>query len=244
MTEWLDAAGRCFNPDAKVTVLALGAGQSCVVVDEVLANPEGLVAWAIAQHFVKPQGHAYPGIVLPAPQSLLERVGEHFNQMVRRHLGARRLLTLSARLSLVTIPPEELAPVQWQCHRDGIFDANSPLLVAASVLYLFRNPALGGTSFYVARNSAEQADRMTADSLRMKPIDFSARYDVKPGYMSGSNAYFERVAQVPAAWNRAIFYDGMMFHSGDIDAPELLSADPAQGRLSLNGFFTCKRNAG
>ena len=42
-------------------------------------------------------------------------------------------------------------------------------------------------------------------------------------------------------WNRLIFYDGDVFHSGDIRAPERLSDDPAVGRLTLNGFFTGTR---
>jgi hypothetical protein len=47
-----------------------------------------------------------------------------------------------------------------------------------------------------------------------------------------------------AAWNRMIFYDGGLFHSADISQPSLNSADPRTGRLTLNGFFTCRRNAG
>jgi hypothetical protein len=73
--------------------------------------------------------------------------------------------------------------------------------------------------------------------------EFGARYGLQPGYMASSNAYFERVAQVSAAWNRVIFYDGGLFHSADVDQPGLLSRDPARGRLTLNSFFTCKRNA-
>jgi len=61
--------------------------------------------------------------------------------------------------------------------------------------------------------------------------------------MIGSNRYFDRVASVPARWNRLIFYDGSLLHSGDIAAPDRLSADPQLGRLTLNGFFTCRRNA-
>ena len=40
-----------------------------------------------------------------------------------------------------------------------------------------------------------------------------------------------------------IFYDGSMLHSGDIDSAGGLSSDPLTGRLTLNGFFTSKRNA-
>jgi hypothetical protein len=37
--------------------------------------------------------------------------------------------------------------------------------------------------------------------------------------------------------------DGALLHTGDILAPERLSNDPATGRLTFNGFFTCRRNA-
>jgi hypothetical protein len=40
-----------------------------------------------------------------------------------------------------------------------------------------------------------------------------------------------------------VFYDGGQFHSSHITRPEMLSDDPAHGRLTLNGFFVCKRSA-
>jgi hypothetical protein len=40
-----------------------------------------------------------------------------------------------------------------------------------------------------------------------------------------------------------IFYNGSLFHSADIGQPALLSANPTLGRLTLNGFLTCRRNA-
>jgi hypothetical protein len=46
---------------------------------------------------------------------------------------------------------------------------------------------------------------------------------------------------VPARFNRLIFYLGTLFHTGEIAHPELLVRDPRCGRLSLNGFFTCRR---
>jgi hypothetical protein len=50
------------------------------------------------------------------------------------------------------------------------------------------------------------------------------------------------VGTVPGQWNRIIFYDGYVLHSGDILAPERLSADPSAGRLTLNAFFSSRRN--
>jgi hypothetical protein len=112
-----------------------------------------------------------------------------------------------------------------------------------SVLYLFRDPALGGTSFYVPRQSPSATDRIQYDSQTLGAAQFSARYGLRPGYMDGSNAYFDCVARVPAAWNRMILYDAGFFHSGDIGRPDLLTTDPATARLTLNGFFSCRRQA-
>ena len=243
MTAWLDVAGRCFNADAAISVVPLMGDQCCYVVDDALAHPDGLIDWAAGQTFASPLDFPYPGQVLDAPSALTQRIADYFAQHVRRRLGARRILDLTVRLSMVTVAPHELDPRQWQCHRDRVAADDSGILFAASVLYLFRNPALGGTSFYAPRLSAAQTDQMLADSQLLEAREFSARYGLLPGYMAGSNAYFERVAQVPAAWNRIIFYDGGLFHSADVEQPSLLSSDPTRGRLTLNSFFTCKRNA-
>jgi hypothetical protein len=74
----------------------------------------------------------------------------------------------------------------------------------------------------------------------MDGAEFSARYGVAAGYLEGSNRYFERVAQVPAAWNRMLFYNGDLFHSGDVGTPARLNSDARAGRLTLNGFFACR----
>lgn len=243
MNPWLDSAGRLFNPDPTVGVVPLTRDRYCYVIDDALANPEGLIEWACASVFQRPLGYPYPGLVLDAASAVTKGVADYFAQHVRKRMGVRRTLDLTVRLSMVTVPPAELDPRQWQCHRDRVAADPRETLFAASVLYLFRDPALGGTSFYVPRQSAARTDRMLADSQMQGAGEFSARYGLVPGYMVGSNAYFEQIAQVPAAWNRVIFYDGGMFHSADVEQPTLLSPDPTRGRLTLNGFYTCKRNA-
>ncbi|HYL00124.1 MAG TPA: DUF6445 family protein, partial [Steroidobacteraceae bacterium] len=155
-------------------------------------------------------------------------------------LGGRRTLSTTVRLSLVTLAPRELRPVQWQCHRDRLGSTPRDLRLAAMVAYLFRDRELGGTSFYRSRLSDEETERMIADADRLSAAEFSRRYGLEAGYLSGSNRYFERLALVPAAWNRMLFYNGDLFHCGDITAPARLSADPRSGRLTLNGFFTCR----
>jgi hypothetical protein len=232
-----------FNPHPQISRVALSGNDFCYVIDNALTHPEQIVEWARANALQPPRGFPYPGLVLNAPHGVARCTTEFFSRHVRGLMGARRTLDAIVRVSLVTLRPEQLDPLQWQCHRDRIAANPLEVLFAASVLYLFRNPALGGTSFYVPRRSAAQTDRMIADSQTLDANEFSARHGVVPGYMAGSNAYFERIATVPAAWNRLIIYDGSLFHSAEIEQPALMSSDPARGRLTLNGFFTCKRRA-
>jgi hypothetical protein len=243
MSGWLDAGGRLFNPNPSVSVLPLPGGRPCVVLDDVLANPDGVAAWAATQAFVPPVGYPYPGLVLELAGNLVDHVAGLFDMHARARLGGRRTLDARLRLSLVTTPPERLEPRQWQCHRDRVADDPTAALYAASVLYLFRDPALGGTSFYRPRRPAAEMARMIVDSQQLDAEAFASRHGLQPGYMAGSNAYFERVASVPAAWNRMLVYDGAIFHSADVGRPQALDADPRRGRLTLNGFFTCKPNA-
>ena len=240
MDSWLNGAGQFFNPSARVSAVPIAPGEFCIVIDEALANPAGLVEWAAMQHFRPPEGFPYPGVTVDAPPALSALIADYFAQHVRGRLGGRRTLSTTVRLSLVTLSPHELRPMQWQCHRDRLGPAPRDVLLGAMVTYLFRDTGLGGTSFYRSLLSDEETERMINDAGRMSAAEFSVRYGLEAGYLSGSNRYFERLAQVPAAWNRMLFYNGGLFHSGDITAPARLSADPRSGRLTLNGFFTCQ----
>lgn len=239
---WNDGDARFFNPRPAISSVPLPGGLEVVVIDDVLLDPDGLVEWARTQAFQPPDGFPYPGVIVGAPGGLAARCADFFAQHARTRLRARRTLGHDMRLSMVTTPPSLLDPRQWQCHRDRV-TTDPGIVFVASVLYLFRNPALGGTSFYVPRQSAADTDRIQYDSQTLEPRQFAARYGLSAGYMDGSNAYFDCVARVPAAWNRMILYDAGFFHSGDIGRPDLLTADPATARLTLNGFFTCRRQA-
>ncbi len=241
---WLDAEGRFFNPSPQVTVLPTGPdGHRVVVVEQALANPQGLRAWAANQALAPPVGYPYPGQVCAVPDEMTARLADFFSLHIRAHLAVRRVLGTSVRLSVVDTPPDQLQPVQWLCHRDRLPAPGGNLLFAASVLYLFDDPSLGGTSFYAPRQPAPATDQLVADSQALPAAAFTVRYGLQPGYMAGSNRFFERTAQIPAAWNRLIVYDGSRFHSADVNTARL-DSHPLQGRLTLNGFFTCRLAAG
>jgi hypothetical protein len=239
MNGWLNAGGQFFNPSARVSTVPIDADEVCIVVDDALANPAGLVDWAAAQSFHSLGDVPYPGIVRDAPSQVTATVAAYFAERIRGRLGGRRTLSVTVRLSIVTLAPADLRPVQWQCHRDRLGPATRDVRLAAMVAYLFRAPEFGGTSFYKPRQSEEETQRIISDAGQMDARDFSARYGLEPSYLSESNRYFERIAQIPAAWNRMLFYSGDLFHSGDIGVPGHLSADVRAGRLTLNGFFAC-----
>jgi hypothetical protein len=229
-----------FNPRPAIQVLPIAPGQACYVVDDALVDPERLRSQAVAgrDRFAMAPHNAYPGLELRMPEAFSRRLDDFFRLHVRARLGMRRTLRMYSRLALATLRPDELQPSQCICHRDRLGVAPGQR-VAASVLYLFEDPALGGTSFYRPRRPAEEMSALLEDAGRLDAGVFSAKYGVARGYMASGNAWFEQLLSVPAKWNRLVFYDGALFHSGDIRHPERLDPDPARGRLTLNGFFTC-----
>jgi hypothetical protein len=233
-----------FNPAPIVNAVPLRGGQSCLVVDNALINPERFIKFAADNRalFEEAPFNAYPGIQMPLPDVVSERLNEFFMLHIRRYLDARRVLYMHGRLAMVTTPPDKLQPRQRICHRDSQEVAPGNL-IAASVLYLFKDPALGGTSFYAPKKSAHETALLVHDSSTMSNEDFNKKYGIGPEYFSGLAPWFEKLGSIPAKWNRMIFYDGNMFHSGDIPSPQRLTDDPNTGRLSMNGFFTCSRKA-
>jgi hypothetical protein len=232
-----------FNPDARLTTMQFADGCVCYVIEDALLDPDGLVRYACerAGEFQPLEQKGYPGICLPATAEVTRNLELLFTWHLRRRFDARRTLTMHCRLSLVTTPVPELLPYQWLCHRDGA--VLSPReSIQASVLYLFRDESLGGTSFYVPARQPQEIAALFSDSKCLPAAEFARRHRIEPGYMRGSNDYFTCIGTVPAKWNRLIFYDGSMLHSGQIEAPQRLTRDPLRGRLTLNGFFTCRRN--
>jgi hypothetical protein len=233
-----------FNPRPDLQFVPLAGGRPCIVVDDALLEPERWVERAVADaaEFNAPVRNAYPGRERVLPDSVADQLGRFFDAHIRQHLGARRTLKVRCRLSMVTLAPEQLLPRQWICHRDRPADGPEQS-IAASVAYLFRDERLGGTRFYRPTGSAMATALLLHDASTLDSEAFGAKYGLQPGYLAGSNRYFEQIASVPPRWNRMLFYDGQQFHSGDIPHPERLANDPRCGRLTLNGFFTCKRSA-
>ncbi len=228
----------------EVRRLAFEGAPLCHVIDNALADPLAWRAFAVEMRaaFEDAPHNAFPGPELRLPDVVSAPLARFFDEHLRRAFDARRIERFYARLSMVTRAPQALQPWQWQPHVDQLATAPGRV-VAASVLYLFDDPALGGTSFYRPRRDAEATMAMIEDSSVLPAAAFTAKHGVAPGYLTASNRWYEKVASVPAAFNRLIVYSGTVFHSGEIARPDLLRDDPATGRLTLNGFFTCRRRA-
>jgi len=233
-----------FNPHPKIEEIPIDAAHACLVIDDALLEPEKLVALARLRRdrFAMAPHNAYPGLELRMPDAFSAQLDDFFRLHIRARLGARRTLRMYSRLSMVTLPPAQLQPRQSICHRDRL-DPAANRCIAASVLYLFHDSELGGTSFYAPRQAGEPLDRLLIDSGSLAAGEFTRLHGIAPGYMTEGNRYFEKLLTVPARWNRLIFYDGSLFHSGHITHPGKLDVDPETGRLTVNGFFTCSKSA-
>lgn len=235
-----------FNPQPRIEILRFDAQASCLVVDDALIDPEAMRQFAVMRRadFVQAPFNAYPGIELAMPREFSARLQDFFDRHVRNGLGGRRTVRMHSRLALVTTAPATLEPRQRICHRDSAW-VDPAHAIAASVLYLFNDQSQGGTSFYRPRLPDAAIAQLVHDSSVMDTAAFDAKHpSIAHDYPGASNEYFERIGQVPARWNRLIFYDGRLFHSGDVGGAQALSGDPMTGRLTLNGFFTCSRPAG
>jgi hypothetical protein len=234
-----------FNPRPRIERVRLLNDRFCYVVDEALVDPDALVELAVRNRAVFNPVHfsAYPGNYLEMPAPIAARLNDFFVQHLRRAFDARRTVHVQCRLSMVTLPPSALRPFQTICHTDGQHLDPRQHSIQASVLYLFKDESLGGTSFYAPVRSADETARLFRDANTLSSEAFTQKYGIARSYICASNDWFAHVGRVAAKWNRIVFYDGNLLHSGDIFSPEKLSADPLAGRLTLNGFFTSRRNA-
>ncbi len=230
-----------FRPDPVIQRIPLGPSMVCVI-DDALLEPERWVDQAEARidAFAEAPYNAFPGIEMRLPPRLSGEVAEYFDRHLRGEFGVRRTLRHHAKLAMVTRSEAELEPLQTIPHIDQLSVAAGECVIA-SVLYLFADDGLGGTSFFIPRVGQDRLAELTGAASELDAPTFTSRYGTRRGYCAGSTEWFERVLTVPPRWNRLIVYSGTVFHSGDIPHPQRLGADPRTGRLTLNAFLTCRR---
>jgi hypothetical protein len=163
------------------------------------------------------------------------RILDSFLLHARAPLKVRRVDSMLSRLSLVTQRPDQVLAGQRLPHRDTVgLPAGQEM--AAMVLYLFKDERYGGTSFFKPRVPMSEITALLHE-LRRQERAGEVAVDVPSTFAIGSSRYFEKMLTIPPRYNRAIFYSGGLFHSGDLHSPELMVNDPRTGRLTANAFF-------
>lgn len=228
------------NPHAEVRLHEVADGRQCAIVDDVLQNPDALVDFAVQNASRFAWMAVPPGPRLMIDDDALLELRRLIRARLSRHFPIHRTgIELQACLSNVTVAPEKLSRLQRLCHVDR---RSSPTRrTYAGLIYLFRNPDLGGTAFYRWRRPdvVSEAERLFEHDpgAAMRYLDeASAMFREPPQYMTESNDIAELLTVVPARFNRLIFYNGELPHSGHIAHPGLLSDDMSKGRLTLNFF--------
>lgn len=233
------------NPDASIREERISDRHSCVIVDDFLQDPQAVVAFA-SDHttdFSIPE-RSYPGMVLDIDAAAMADTYRFLRSHMSRIFGfLRGGIRFSTILSMTTLQPEELSNLQRLCHTDP---RSSPDRANyASVLYLFRNDELGGTAFYrwKEQGAIEEATALDLEAPE-KALSFLserfATFSEPARYLTESNEIAEKLAMIPARFNRLIFYLGDLPHSAWIDKPHLLATNPAEGRLTLNCFASVR----
>jgi hypothetical protein len=229
------------NPRLEIQASRISEDQACVVVDDFLLNARELVDYAVThrEEFIEPE-RAYPGRILPFDNDFLDPLHRFIRyEMTRIFPFCRGGAEFHTQFSLATLQPEQFTWIQRLCHTDPRLQAGR--VNYAALLYLFDNPDMGGTGFY--RWKDETYWQRMAERQRENPDagldELRERFELfrePPRYMTASNEAAELLDVVPARFNRLVFYSGDLPHNAHIEHPELLSPDPARGRLTLNCF--------
>ncbi len=222
------------NPAARLRGESVGQDRSnLVIIDDVLSNADEVVEHVCAHGvFAPPSDTLYPGLNAVMPDAQIRTLMDALHPLLRDAYGAPADAAMGYRgfYSLVTLPPEGLAPAQTIPHIDNLRQFR-----IAAVLYLC-DETFGGTGFF--RQKRTGFERITPD--RWERYDAACQEELKTratgGYFQDSDADYERVGQVEARFNRLVIYPSSLLHSGLVK-PELLSADPRKGRLTGNLFI-------
>lgn len=235
----MSAPDLTFNPKARIEVRRPGReNMPVLIIDDVLLHPEQMVAYAVAdgRFEAPPEGSYYPGLNGKLPPTygpaLISALRPALQGLFA--IGTQERLEYEGFFGLSTFGAEQLAPLQTIPH----FDSNNPKRLA--MVHYFCGPPFEGTAFY--RHEAtgfESVNGGRVDRYRtvvFEELEARPRHD----YIGDGSEHYSRIDQVDARFNRLVLYSTTMLHSGLLaNAP--LSADPAKGRLTANGFVEIYR---
>lgn len=221
-------------------VRSVRVGEHTVVfIDDFLDNPGALVEAARQSRFEpypqRDEGKGYPGVRAQAPRAYTEELVALVEPLIKINFGVPDELPLRKSIcafSLIDAQPAELGPYQRTPH----FDASTPYHMAV-LLYLC-GERHGGTGFYQHRATGIQ--QVTPENRDRYLDAYQAELRRRPPparYFDDSDAHYRFLGMIPAKYNRLVVYPGSLLHSACISPDISITADPAEGRLTLNSFF-------
>lgn len=229
------------NRRLTVSLERIGEEQEPVlVIEDVLADPGALVDYAAREVTFAPvwgPKGGYPGIRAPAPLNYVERLVRALSPTIEKAFGLEQVALARAEcnFSLVTLPPDRLAPLQRIPHAD----TSDPLQFA--LLHYLCDARFGGTAFYRQRATGFE----TLRPERVTDYEQAREQELGTGaggaYIAGDSGAYLQIAAFEARPNRAIIYRSRTLHSGQISDPSLLSDDPRRGRLTANIFVNYRQ---
>lgn len=222
------------NPNAAEQLVRQGNElQPVLILDDALAEPDRWRALAAGMHYGQIGPH-YPGIRAPAPHEPASAMRDELEPRLADVFDLDPVPPLfECYFSIVTTPPEALAPIQRLPHVDGLEAERIAILIYLS------GTGMGGTAFYRHRATGFE----TLDADRYPRFEAALRVGVAehglppPAYIAGDTPLYERIASYEARPNRAIIYRSRALHCAEIDPGASLPADPRQGRLTINAFL-------
>lgn len=226
--------GPVLNSDAKVALYRHGREREPIlVIDEFLPDPGAWRDEAKRRSF-RPIGPHYPGLRAPVAEAQATAMRDQLADLLADTFELDPVPPVfECYYSIVSTPPQALAPIQRLPHVDGLERDRIAILIFLSGV------EAGGTAFYRQRATGFE----TLDRDRFAQFETELRAGVakhglpEAAYIIGDTPLYEKIASYEARPNRALIYRSRSLHCAEIVAGSELPADPAKGRLTVNGFL-------
>jgi Family of unknown function (DUF6445) len=176
----------------------------------------------------------YPGVRSSAPPEYATAITSQLAGLIRSTFGLDGELAITdSTFSLVATPTEKLVAFQRVPHFDST-DANR-----IALLHYLCGPEQGGTSFYRHRASGIEIVTEENRARYISAVNIEAKTAGMPParFIDEDTELFERIARYECTFNRALIYRGRNLHSVNTPRQFVPSADPRQGRLTVNTFL-------
>jgi Family of unknown function (DUF6445) len=229
------------NPQATIRVVRQGdEAEPVIVIDDMLAVPEiwrGFAAGARYGRF----GAYYPGLRAVVPARVATVMRDELAGLIGETFALDPVPPVAeCFFSIVTTPPQALAPIQRLPHVDGLEPDRIAILIYLS------GADQGGTAFYRQRATGFE----TVDAERRPAFEAALEAGLAehglppPAYIAGDTPLYEQIASYEARPNRGLIYRSHALHCAAIPPGIPLPADPVRGRLSINSFLFDPRGRG